>query len=180
MKILITESAGVIWPTIIRHIFKQIEHSAANAHSITSVSKSFSDRLIKTRGRLFVFSIVLTNYSSNYLSCKSSKNLTLLTMINAFKGESIFYYGNSDQLRDFSYVDTHSEALRVVIKNTLIGKSIKFNSLDNIFKYLTCRSVEFFESEIRKTVKWYQKIFVGLRQYQVDITKNSFSIRAEN
>ncbi|MDB2418982.1 dTDP-glucose 4,6-dehydratase [Amylibacter sp.] len=92
-----------------------------NPSSPYSASKASSDHLVKAWGRTYGLPIIVTNCSNNYGPFQYPEKLIPLVILNALEGKSLPIYGDGNQIRDWLYVDDHSDALLTVALNAKIG-----------------------------------------------------------
>ena len=73
--------------------------------------------------RTYDLPIVITNCSNNYGPFQFPEKLIPLMIINALDGKPLPIYGNGLQVRDWLYVDDHTDALIEVVLNGKIGET---------------------------------------------------------
>ena len=81
-----------------------------------SASKAASDHLVSAYFHTYGLPITITNCSNNYGPYQFPEKLIPLITLNAMTGKPLPIYGDGMQIRDWLYVDDHSEAIRRVIK----------------------------------------------------------------
>ena len=67
--------------------------------------------------------VLITNCSNNYGPFQFPEKLIPLCIINAINDKPLPLYGDGEQIRDWLYVDDHCDAIRLVIKNGLVGET---------------------------------------------------------
>ena len=82
-----------------------------------SASKAASDHLVMAWHHTFGLPIILSNSSNNYGPFQYPEKLIPLIIIKAISGEQLPVYGTGNNLRDWLYVDDHTDALIRIIKN---------------------------------------------------------------
>jgi dTDP-glucose 4,6-dehydratase len=93
------------------------EDTAYAPRSPYSASKASSDHLVRAYHHTYGLPITITNCSNNYGPRQFPEKLIPLMILNASEGKPLPIYGDGMQIRDWLYVDDHSEAIRRVIKN---------------------------------------------------------------
>lgn len=88
-----------------------------------SASKASSDHLVRAWFRTFKLPIVITNCSNNYGPYQFPEKLIPVVILKALRGDSIPVYGTGDNVRDWLYVDDHSDALLCVLEKGKIGET---------------------------------------------------------
>ena len=88
-----------------------------------SASKASSDHLVRAYHHTYGLPITITNCSNNYGPNQFPEKLIPLMILNAHEGKPLPIYGDGMQIRDWLYVDDHSEAIRRVIKNGVRGET---------------------------------------------------------
>ncbi|HUF39914.1 MAG TPA: dTDP-glucose 4,6-dehydratase [Anaerolineales bacterium] len=88
-----------------------------------SASKAASDHLVRAYHHTYGLPITITNCSNNYGPQQFPEKLIPLMLLNARSGRPLPVYGDGLQIRDWLYVDDHSEAIRRVIKSGRRGET---------------------------------------------------------
>jgi len=99
------------------------EETKYDPSSPYSSSKASSDHLVRAWNRTYDLPIVITNCSNNYGPFQFPEKLIPLMIINALNGKPLPVYGNGLQVRDWLYVDDHTDALIEVVLNGKIGET---------------------------------------------------------
>jgi dTDP-glucose 4,6-dehydratase len=97
------------------------ETSPYDPSSPYSASKASSDHLVRAWHRTYNIPIILTNCSNNYGPNQHKEKLIPLTINKIFQREQIPVYGSGEQIRDWLFVEDHTEALIMVAKKAKIG-----------------------------------------------------------
>ena len=92
------------------------EETAYAPRSPYSASKASSDHLVRAYHHTYGLPITITNCSNNYGPNQFPEKLIPLMILNAREGKNLPIYGDGMQIRDWLYVDDHSEAIRRVMK----------------------------------------------------------------
>jgi dTDP-glucose 4,6-dehydratase len=88
-----------------------------------SASKAASDHLVRAWHQTYKLPVITTNCSNNYGPFQFPEKLIPLCIINAINDKPLPLYGDGEQIRDWLYVDDHCDAIRLVIKNGLVGET---------------------------------------------------------
>tara|TARA_B100000809_G_C15087984_1_gene512145 strand:- start:247 stop:1305 length:1059 start_codon:yes stop_codon:yes gene_type:complete len=88
-----------------------------------SASKAASDHLVRAWHQTYKLPVITTNCSNNYGSFQFPEKLIPLCIINAINDKPLPLYGDGEQIRDWLYVDDHCDAIRVVLKDGLVGET---------------------------------------------------------
>ena len=99
------------------------EETKYDPSSPYSSSKASSDHLVRAWNRTYDLPIVITNCSNNYGPYQFPEKLIPLMIINALDGKPLPIYGNGLQVRDWLYVDDHTDALIEVVLTGKIGET---------------------------------------------------------
>ena len=96
------------------------EESPYRPNSPYSASKAASDHLVRAYGKTYNLSTVISNCSNNYGPYQFPEKLIPLMILNCLKRKSLPIYGEGKNVRDWLYVDDHSECLWMLLEK---GKS---------------------------------------------------------
>ena len=88
-----------------------------------SSSKASSDHLVRAWNKTFDLPVLITNCSNNYGPFQFPEKLIPLMVINALNDKPLPIYGNGLQMRDWLYVDDHTDALLEVVSGGEIGET---------------------------------------------------------
>ena len=88
-----------------------------------SASKAASDHLVRAWHRTYGLPVLITNCSNNYGPFQFPEKLIPVVILKALHGLPIPVYGKGDNIRDWLYVDDHSDALLTVISKGKIGET---------------------------------------------------------
>lgn len=99
------------------------ETTPYNPSSPYSASKAASDHLVQAWSRTYDLPVVTTNCSNNYGPFHFPEKLIPLTILNALEGKTIPVYGSGQQIRDWLFVEDHTEALLLVATRSKSGDS---------------------------------------------------------
>ncbi len=92
------------------------ERTPYDPRSPYSASKAASDHLVRAYFHTYGLPVTITNCSNNYGPNQFPEKLIPLMTLNALQGRPLPVYGDGMQIRDWLYVDDHSEAIRRVIR----------------------------------------------------------------
>lgn len=88
-----------------------------------AATKAGSDHLVRAYFTTYGLPVSITNCSNNYGPCQFPEKLIPLMILNAVEGRPLPVYGDGMQIRDWLYVDDHSEAIRRVIRQGRAGET---------------------------------------------------------
>ncbi|MFZ1469978.1 MAG: dTDP-glucose 4,6-dehydratase [Paracoccaceae bacterium] len=104
-------------------LVKFTEETAYDPRSPYSASKAASDHLVRAWGETYGLPVVLTNCSNNYGPFHFPEKLIPVVILNALAGKPLPIYGTGANIRDWLYVEDHADALLLVLKKGVIGRS---------------------------------------------------------
>ena len=99
------------------------ETTAYDPRSPYSATKAASDHLVRAYFHTYGLPVTITNCSNNYGPYHFPEKLIPLTILNALDGRPLPIYGDGQQIRDWLYVDDHSEAIHLVIREGRLGET---------------------------------------------------------
>jgi dTDP-glucose 4,6-dehydratase len=97
------------------------ETTAYDPSSPYSASKAGSDHLVRAYHRSYGLNVTITNCSNNYGPRQFPEKLIPLMILNALEGKALPVYGKGANIRDWLYVDDHSEAIWEVFTKAPAG-----------------------------------------------------------
>lgn len=100
-----------------------------------SASKAASDHLVRAYYHTYNLPVTLSNCSNNYGPYQFPEKLIPLMILNMLEEKELPVYGNGKNIRDWLFVDDHSEAIWLILKNGKIGESYNIggeNEWENI------------------------------------------------
>ena len=97
------------------------EDSSYKPSSPYSASKASADHLVRAWQRTFGLPTIITNCSNNYGPYHFPEKFIPHVILNALSGKPIPIYGDGQQIRDWLFVDDHSDALIEVMMNGVVG-----------------------------------------------------------
>ncbi len=99
------------------------EHTPYAPRSPYAASKASSDHLVRAYFHTYGLPVTITNCSNNYGPYQFPEKLIPLMILNALEGKPLPVYGDGMQIRDWLYVDDHSEAIRRVLHDGRPGET---------------------------------------------------------
>jgi dTDP-glucose 4,6-dehydratase len=99
------------------------EMSAYAPNSPYSASKASSDHLVRAWGETYELPTLITNCSNNYGPYHFPEKLIPHMIIKGLAEESLPVYGDSQNVRDWFYVEDHARALRQVLEHGRVGET---------------------------------------------------------
>ena len=99
------------------------ESTAYDPRSPYSASKAASDHLVNAWLHTYGLPVLLTNCSNNYGPWQFPEKLIPVVILKAAAAEPIPLYGDGANVRDWLYVEDHVDALLLVAKAGVIGRS---------------------------------------------------------
>ncbi len=99
------------------------EKTKYDPRSPYSASKASSDHLVRSWYHSFDFPIIITNCSNNYGPYQFPEKLIPLTIMKAYRRESIPIYGNGKNIRDWLFVEDHVDGIISAALNGIPGKT---------------------------------------------------------
>ncbi len=99
------------------------ESTPYDPRSPYSASKASSDHFVKSWFNTYDFPALITNCSNNYGPWQFPEKLIPLVIMKAINSEEIPLYGDGLNIRDWLFVDDHTEALIIVANKGKIGNS---------------------------------------------------------
>ncbi|MDO6728368.1 dTDP-glucose 4,6-dehydratase [Cognatishimia sp. 1_MG-2023] len=99
------------------------EDTSYDPRSPYSASKAASDHLVRAWAETYGLPVVLTNCSNNYGPYHFPEKLIPVVILNALAGKALPIYGDGSNVRDWLYVEDHADALLLVVKKGVLGRS---------------------------------------------------------
>ena len=99
------------------------ETTAYDPSSPYSASKAASDHLVRAWGRTYGLPILITNCSNNYGPYQFPEKLIPVVILKALHKQNIPIYGTGENIRDWLYVDDHTDALLTVLQKGAVGET---------------------------------------------------------
>lgn len=99
------------------------ESTPYDPHSPYSASKASSDHLARAWHDTYGFPVLITNCSNNYGPYQFPEKLIPVVILKALSGQAIPVYGKGENVRDWLYVDDHTEALYQVVTRGQPGQT---------------------------------------------------------
>ena len=111
------------------------ETSKYDPHSPYSASKASSDHFVRAFHDTYGLPVVISNCSNNYGSYQFPEKLIPLCINNIINNKAIPVYGKGENLRDWLYVNDHTNAIDLIFHKGNIGETYNvggFNEWKNI------------------------------------------------
>lgn len=111
------------------------ENSSYNPHSPYSASKASSDHFVRAFSNTYGLRIIISNCSNNYGSFQFPEKLIPLCINNIIKNKQLPIYGHGENIRDWLYVNDHTDAIDTIFHKGKIGETYNiggFNEWKNI------------------------------------------------
>ena len=99
------------------------EETPYDPRSPYSASKASSDHFVRAYAHTYGLPVTLTNCSNNYGPYQFPEKLVPVMIANAVEGKPLPIYGDGMQIRDWLFVDDHSEAIRRVLRDGVPGET---------------------------------------------------------
>jgi dTDP-glucose 4,6-dehydratase len=88
-----------------------------------AASKAAADQLARAWHETYGLPVLVTNCSNNYGPWHFPEKLIPLTILNAVEGRKLPIYGDGKNVRDWLYVEDHTEALLAVLRGGRVGET---------------------------------------------------------
>lgn len=99
------------------------ETTAYAPNSPYAASKAASDHLVRAYHHTFGLNVTTSNCSNNYGPFHFPEKLIPLCLLNILAGKPLPIYGDGQQIRDWLYVDDHSQGIDLVISKGRLGET---------------------------------------------------------
>lgn len=99
------------------------ETTAYDPHSPYAASKASSDHLVKAWHHTYGLPVLISNCSNNYGAYQFPEKLIPFMIVKALAGEPLPVYGDGCNVRDWIYVDDHTEALECIVSKGRVGET---------------------------------------------------------
>lgn len=88
-----------------------------------SASKAGSDHIVRSYFHTYKMPVTISNCSNNYGLYQHWEKLIPVTIEACIEQKAIPIYGDGSNIRDWLYVDDHSQAIDLIIRNGRVGQS---------------------------------------------------------
>ena len=112
---------------------KFTENNAYNPRSPYSASKAASDHFVRAYFHTYDLPVVLSNCSNNYGPDQYPEKLIPLFIQNIVQQKPLPVYGDGQNIRDWLYVEDHTEAIDLIFSKGKIGETYNIGG-NNEFK----------------------------------------------
>lgn len=99
------------------------EETPYDPHSPYSASKAAADHFVRAYYDTYGLPVVLSNCTNNYGPFQFPEKLIPLVLLNAVEGRPIPVYGRGENVRDWLYVEDHTEAIEMILLNGRQGET---------------------------------------------------------
>ena len=151
------------------------ENTAYNPSSPYSAAKASSDHLVRAWVRSFGVKATITNCANNYGPYQHVEKLIPRQITNIITGQKPHMYGDGLNVREWTHVDDHNEAVHQVLEKGRIGETYLIGSGDER------GNKEIFETLLDlmgKPKDWYEQV-VDRAGHDLRYSNNSTKIRTE-
>lgn len=102
---------------------KFTETTPYDPRSPYSASKAASDHFARAWGETYGLPVLLSNCSNNYGAYQFPEKLIPLMITSALAGDKLPIYGDGSNVRDWLFVDDHTDALLTLLAKGEVGRS---------------------------------------------------------
>lgn len=99
------------------------EKSPYDPHSPYSASKAGSDHLVRAYLDTYKLPVIISNCSNNYGSYQFPEKLIPLAINNIKKNQPVPVYGKGENIRDWLFVEDHTNAIDIIFHNATPGET---------------------------------------------------------
>lgn len=154
------------------------EQTPFDPRSPYSASKAASDHLASAWYHTYGLPVMVSNCSNNYGPYQLPEKLIPLMLLNALEGRDLPVYGDGKNVRDWLFVDDHTNALRLIATRGRLGETYNIggrNERSNIdVVHRVCDLVDDFAPQPvsrRSLIKHVADRPGHDRRYAIDATK---------
>jgi dTDP-glucose 4,6-dehydratase len=141
-----------------------------------SASKASADMLVSAWGRTFQIPYLITNCSNNFGPRQYSEKLIPKIIFNGMKNIDIPIYGNGLNIRDWIFVDDHTQAIIELHKKEIlagrfnIGGDNEISNIDLVRKIIKILKAKY---NLNPQIKFVTDRKGHDRRYAIDMTKTN-------
>jgi dTDP-glucose 4,6-dehydratase len=141
-----------------------------------SATKASADMLVSAWGRTFKIPYLITNCSNNFGPRQYSEKLIPKIVLNGMKGIDIPIYGNGLNIRDWIFVDDHTQAIVELHKKSIvagrfnIGGDNEITNIDLVKNILDILKVKY---NLDPKIKFVEDRKGHDRRYAIDMKKTN-------
>lgn len=106
------------------------EKTSYAPNSPYSASKAASDHFVRAYGETYDLPFVISNCSNNYGPYQFPEKLIPLTINNILEGKPLPIYGKGENIRDWLYVEDHTEAIDLIFHKGKRGETYNIGGLN--------------------------------------------------
>ena len=118
------------------------ENSVYDPRSPYSASKASSDHFVRAYHHTYGLPILISNCSNNYGPNQHFEKLIPLMIKNIINNKPLPIYGKGENIRDWLYVEDHTEAIDLILHNGEIGSTYniggnnEYRNIDIVYKLI--------------------------------------------
>ena len=124
------------------NIGKFTENSVYDPRSPYSASKASSDHFVRAYHHTYGLPILISNCSNNYGPNQHFEKFIPLIIKNIINNKPLPIYGKGENIRDWLYVEDHTEAIDLILHNGEIGSTYniggnnEYKNIDLVYKLI--------------------------------------------
>ena len=141
-----------------------------------SASKASADMLVSAWGRTFKIPYLITNCSNNFGPRQYSEKLIPKIIFNAMQNIDIPIYGNGLNIRDWIFVDDHTQAIIEIHKKEIIAGRFNIggdNEISNIDLVESIIKILHAKYDLNPRIKFVEDRKGHDRRYAIDMSKTN-------
>jgi len=189
------ETCRATWKTWDGHLFHHVstdevygslgetgfftEKTKYDPSSPYAASKASGDHLVLSYYKTYGLPVKISNCSNNYGPRQFPEKLIPLMILNAVEGKPLPVYGDGRNVRDWLYVDDHTEAIWSIIQNGQMGRTYNIGGHAEKTNNEVVRSIcQVVASELNKPVEELEKLITYVpdrpghdRRYALDTSR---------
>jgi len=144
-----------------------------------SASKAAGDHLVMAYHHTYGLPVTLSNCSNNYGPYQFPEKLIPLMILNMLEGKPLPVYGDGKNIRDWLYVEDHSNAVWIIMQNGGTGEHYSIGGenewenikLLNVLIDITAEKTNRDAGAIRNTITYVKDRPGHDRRYAIDCSK---------
>ena len=141
-----------------------------------SATKASADMLVSAWGRTFKIPYLITNCSNNFGPRQYSEKLIPKIIFNGMKGIDIPIYGNGLNIRDWIFVDDHTQAIIELHKKSIVAGRFNIggdNEITNIDLVKNILGILKIKYSLDPKIKFVEDRKGHDRRYAIDMKKTN-------
>ena len=143
-----------------------------------SATKACSDHLVTSWGRTFGINYVISHCSNNYGPFQHKEKLIPKTILNALSGKPIPLYGDGQQIRDWLFVNDHTEALHRIFFSGMKNQTFNIGGNSEVTNIALVELICEILQDIKPSKLPYRELITQVddrlghdRRYSIDCSK---------